>query len=251
MKNKKTWIAVLSVALLATLAIGTTFALLWAQTDEVTNTFTSTKSIHISLREPKWDGYGFATDTAIPAAESVDGITKTEDGSYPKGTSAVSADSKWGYNIASQYMPGDIIPKNPIVKNTSQDESVYVAVTVECFDGKGTSASSIPYGNKDTKGSFVNQFGTLEFNDAWKLVGTDGNKMIYIYGTDQVPSELAVNAVTSESVFKEVALNDEIGEDQTTLPSFEVKVNAYAIQRKNVEPNAEAVMKLVSFVKGE
>ena len=74
--------------------------------------------------------------------------------------------------------------------------------------------------------------------------------MIYLYGTKEVLTKLDINAVTSASVFKEVKLNDDIGEKEAVLPSFEVKVNAYAIQAKNIKAE-EAGEKLISFVKGE
>ena len=42
-------------------------------------------------------------------------------------------------------------------------------------------------------------------------------------------------------------LNNDIGEEESVLPSFEVQVNAYAIQAKNIEVS-EAGEKLLSFV---
>ncbi len=249
MKGKRAITIILATALVATLTIGTTLALLRAQTETVTNTFTSEKSIEISLREPKWDGYGFETDTTLPAGEAAESMTKISDTAYPRGAAAANDSPLYGVNIAKQYMPGDLIPKNPIVKNSSQDEKVYVAVTIECFDGK-ENAVSIAYGDKNTENSFVKKFGTLAFNNAWVKAGTVGNKMIYIYGTTEAPTELDVNAVTSAAVFQEVKLNDDIGEEEAVLPSFEVQVNAYAIQAKNIEVS-DAGEKLLSFVKGE
>ena len=245
--KKKVLLSLLSVALIVTVSVGATMALLRDTTDEVVNTFTSDKAISISLREPKWDGYGFEK-TTLPSTEVLGEVTKISDTNYPKGTTAVDDDAKYGCNIASQYMPGDTIPKNPIVKNTSEDEKVYVAVTVECFRGQGTSAVSIPYGTATTDNSFVKDFGTLTFNEGtWTLLDTYDNKMVYVYGTANAATELDIDAVTSTSVFKEVVLNDNLGEETTVLPSFEVKVNAYAVQVKNVEAD-EAVEELKNFI---
>lgn len=246
--KKKVLLSLLSVALIVTVSVGATMALLRDTTDEVVNTFTSDKAISISLREPKWDGYGFEETTTLLSTEVLGDVTKISDTNYRKGTTAVDDDAKYGCNIASQYMPGDTIPKNPIVKNTSEDEKVYVAVTVECFRGQGTSAVSIPYGTATTDKSFVKDFGTLTFNEGtWTLLVTYDNKMVYVYGTENAATELDIDAVTSTSVFKEVVLNDNLGEETTVLPSFEVKVNAYAVQVKNVEAD-EAAEELKNFI---
>ena len=246
--KKKVLLSLLSVALIVTVSVGATMALLRDTTDEVVNTFTSDKAISISLREPKWDGYGFEETTKLPSTEVLGEVKEISDTNYPKGATAVDDDAKYGRNIALQYMPGDTIPKNPIVKNTSEDEKVYVAVTVECFRGEGTSAVSIPYGTAATDNSFVKDFGTLTFNEGtWTLLDTYDNKMVYVYGTDIAATELDIDAVTSTSVFKEVVLNDNLGEETTELPSFEVKVNAYAVQVKNVEA-VSAVEELKNFI---
>ena len=58
MKNKKKLITTIaSLALVGAISIGATLAYLSAQTDVMTNTFTSVGSnLSIQLREPAWDG---------------------------------------------------------------------------------------------------------------------------------------------------------------------------------------------------
>lgn len=239
--KKKVLIAATSVALIATLAIGTTLALLRDTTEVVTNTFTSDKSISISLREPKWDGYVFETGE-IPSEEKPSiPVKNIADSNYPLGKEAASDDSKLGHYIAHSYMPGDTIPKNPIVKNTSKDEDEYLAVTVECFDTTSGTGVSKSYDD------FKTDFGSISFNSDWTNIGKIGNKMIYLYGTDKVATLLTQGTVTNTSVFKEVQLTDTIGEEDDKLPTFEIKIQAYAIQAKNVEAD-EAKEKLLVFI---
>ncbi len=259
MKKRKVLIAVLSVTLIAVLAIGTTMALLKAKTDTVVNTFTSEKEIKISLREPKWDGYGFDEDTTtiVSAEQPAGGVTKIDDVNYSKRTSGAKdknhTDGKfYGINIASQYLPGETIPKNPIVKNTSIDEPVYVAVTVECFRGKDDNAVSIPYGNESTDETFCKDFGVFSPNDSnWKEVETIGNKRVFVYVNGNALYSLNVGEITGVPVFNEVVLNETIGEDEsgveaTTLPEFKIQINAYAIQARNINEKQEE--KLIDFV---
>lgn len=249
MSKKKVLMTVTSVALIATLAVGATLAFLKTTTKEVTNTFTSDRSISISLREPKWDGYGFneETTTILYTEQPKGGVKQVSDDDYPGGVSGVkdAADDigkTYGVNIANQYMPGDTIPKNPLVKNTCE-EKVYTAITVECIDNAGNSISLE---------DFENQYGKINFNKTnWYEIGNKGNKRIYVYGTSAgAATVLDSNAITP-AVFDKVVLKDDIGEDESgvtaTLPTFKIKVNAYAIQEANIS-NSEAVTDLSSFI---
>ncbi len=223
MSKKKVLLSVLATAMIVTVSIGATMALLRDTTETVTNTFTSDKSISISLREPLWDGYDFSTP----------------DADYPRGTEATSDDATLGFNMAQHYMYGDAIPKDPTVKNTTTDEDVYVAVTVDC------SVS----GNAITVDDFTTKIGTIKTNTNWIKIGDVGTKSIYMYGTSEdAATAVAAGGTTQTPVFSQVELNGTELRDAVVLPNFEIKINAYAIQEKGVDVD-EAKAELLNFIK--
>ena len=247
MNKKKMLVTLLTIMLITVLTIGITMALLRTTTKAVTNTFTSDKEITISLREPKWDGYGFETEASIPSSEMPTGesLNLVGDDSYPMGEHAVvSTNNIYGANIANQFMPGDLIPKNPIVRNTSKEEDVYLAVTVDCIDENN---------NTITTEEFESKYGPIAFNtDQWTKIGITGTKDIYLYGTGGADSKIATvlgeGEVTEKAVFYQVKLLDTIGQDTDILPTFKIIVNAYAIQAKNVTTD-KAAAELIAFIK--
>ncbi|MEG0682004.1 MAG: hypothetical protein RR434_00630, partial [Raoultibacter sp.] len=87
-------IALLSVALVALLAVGSTLAFLSMNTGSKSNVFTSTKGISAVLHECAWDG-GLATNPN-PGA---------------------STDPNLGINKAKNLLPGVLAPKDPIITN--------------------------------------------------------------------------------------------------------------------------------------
>lgn len=253
--NKRKLCTILgTVSLLAVVAVGTTMALLHATTETVENTFSSNKKISISLREPKWDGYVFADkdtvdipDEEVPLSDTI----ATADSTYPKGASTKSEDETLGIYVASTYLPGDTIPKNPIVLNTSEDEPVYVAATIECLDAN---QASVPYETTvaGQKG-FKDTYGTITFTDAWVPVGMKGNAMVYLYGSKTADgfkaTPLAQGKVTEKAVFQSVKLNLTVGDDGT-MPTFHVQVKAYAIQAANIA-DKDAAGYLKEFIGAE
>ena len=108
MKKKSVLAVVLSLCLVAVVAIGATLALLSDKTNTVTNRFTvSQKGIDIDLKEPAWDGIDFGA----AEAENPD-------------------DPALGINLAADIVPGREIPKDPTVKNTGNHDA-WVAIELE------------------------------------------------------------------------------------------------------------------------
>ena len=240
--KKKVLLSLSAVALIVVVSVGATLALLNDTTEEVTNTFTSNKKISISLREPKWDGYGFEEGT-MPTELFFDGKVPeaVNDDNYPKGKEIATnymADNTTGFGIklAQEYMYGDTINKNPIVKNTSVDEDVYVAVSVQCKVGEEVISLT----------DFETKYGDLTFNDTWTSFGTKGNENFYYYGKDGNATVLEETAVTAEALFDSVEIKGREIKDATTLPPMQLVMKAYAVQAKGVSVS-DAVTELKSF----
>lgn len=111
-------VAIATIMIIA-LSAGMTFALLSHVTESVTNVFASDKNLSLELREPQWDGYTF-------------------DDTYPTdilpGTSVKPGTENSGLQMAENYLPGNVISKDPMVKNTSDGLSEWVAIKVQYFD---------------------------------------------------------------------------------------------------------------------
>ena len=108
-KQKKVLTAILSLALVAALAIGATFAYLSAITKQYDNAFSFDENIKAVLNEPNWDPDG-NPDTPPPPDGKIENLT-----------------------------PGAVVRKDPQVTNTSGNKlSEYVAIRVVFTKGDGT-----------------------------------------------------------------------------------------------------------------
>lgn len=233
MTKKKKIAAIVSVLTVATLAVGATLAYLNDTTETVTNTFASNKNISISLREPGWDGYDFNTpDSEYQWGEDVSEANKNN--------------MDLGFNQAKSYVPGQVIPKNPTVKNTgtAENDSVdaYIALKVQYFDNENKQVSYEAF-----KKAYLEETG-IAFSSDWTLAETMAdNSQVYVY-SDTLPKALTVGT-ESTPLFTEVPLSLDLEpNDEGVFPQFQIKVTAYAIQKNEIAP-AKATEKLLEFVK--
>ena len=222
MKKSRLGAIITSIAIIAVLTIGITLALLSATTDTKVNAFSSNKNIDIALREEAWDGYNF------------------EDANPGNGTEAKDEnDMTLGVNQAKNYMPGQEIPKNPQVQNTGDPTNgvnTYVAIKVQYLDGDTTV-------NYDTFAEkFLAEKG-ISFNGEWELIDTtEDNSQVYLYNPVLKVSE------TTTALFNSVTVNPDLTPDETTglLPSFNIRVQAYAIQSAGVDNPESTIMEFVN-----
>lgn len=225
-----------ALAVLLTVTAVGTYAYLHSVTATATNTFSSDKSISISLREPNWDGYVFDDNKIIIPDEQValagKAVTPVSDADYPNGEGkAGSATAQTlGYDIAGNYLPGDVISKNPLVANTSEKEAVYVAARVAYYIEDETAEGG--YSQVSAK-TFTEKIGTVRFTDGWSRAVTESdNSEIYLYGTVTKATALAAKQVTQKPLFNQITINSS---NDGKLPKFQIKVTGYAIQQANVD----------------
>lgn len=134
MKKKKLVIAITSVALLAAVAVGGTFAYLTAKPAKKTNTFTMGAALTGELKEVTWDNDPFTDETSnIPEAEL-------------------------GKTLAQNFVPGRVIPKDPTVKNTSTGTNAYVAVKISYTNDDDQYAQSA---------ADIMKFADINWNENW------------------------------------------------------------------------------------
>ena len=225
MRKRKGIMIVTALAMVCVLAVGISLAMLKDVTETAENTFASTKDISIVLREPAWDGYDFTDD------EWGKGKTINPDAANPDAL---------GLSIARNYVPGDQVPKNPVIKNQTEPASIdaYVALKVEFIDTSVSPAAEMTYEE------FAAKYGTIVFDtESWKLISDDSASQLYQYNT-----VLEAGATTeAHKLFDEVVLNKTIEPDASgKMPSFNIKVTAYAVQAKNVNA-ADAATELLEL----
>lgn len=206
----------ITLSLIAVIGIGATLAYLHDITETKKNVFTSNKRISIQLREPLWDGYGYSDEPGGDGTSAKPGITG-------------DALEKLGLTQAQGYTPGQNIPKDPQVKNNGTGSTgvpAYVSLKVQYFDDVGQQVSYSTF-----KTNYLKSTGIV-FDSKWTSLTSTTDDQIYLYneilGTGQDTS--------ANPLFNEVPISlDLVAKDNGTLPKFEIKITAYAIQSDNIE----------------
>lgn len=224
MKKKRAGLVLTSLLIVAVIAVGMTLAFLATTTGTKTNAFSSNRNINIQLREDQWDGYTF---------DNKDGDSTTGD----EAIEGRKKDMALGVNQAKAYLPGQIIPKNPTVRNNNEDKNgveTRVALKVSYYlkneDGTEEQVTYNTFKNKLLAEGGI-KFYTGTEADQWTNIqeSTEGNMgEIYLYNTE-LGLEEANNTTTA--LFDAVPISKNLKADENgQLPRFNIKVQAYAIQ---------------------
>ncbi|MEG0792374.1 MAG: SipW-dependent-type signal peptide-containing protein [Lachnospiraceae bacterium] len=223
MKKKKKIAVILAIAAVSVLGASVTLALLTDVTEAKTNTFASSQKIDILLREPQWDGYQFKD---IPGG----------DGTSANPTIKDAALENLGVNRAKEYLPGEIIQKDPQVKNSLDGVSVYTALKVEYY-GMDTIK---PITAAVFQADYLQPNG-LVINDQWERIADStptSTSEYYLY-----KNILKKGEDTSKTpLFSKVPIKLDILTNDGKLPRFEIKVTAYAVQSEHLGNTPEQSM---------
>ena len=231
---KKQGIALLSALAVSAALIGGTLAYLNDTTEEVTNTFSSSKNIAIELREPAWDGYRFG------------------DLNYPNGLSAKEGLSEealkaLGVEQAKDYVPGQSIPKDPKAKNVGKTVNgeekgvaAKVALKVQYFDAENNELDYAGFKAAYLTDTMAGDSDDINFDTTkWTQLAADGAEKYDVFLYNDV---VDVNDETT-ALFTEVPLSWDITADEDgMLPTFYIKVTAYALQSDIPAETLEATM---------
>lgn len=218
--------SILGLACACLIATGVTLAYINRVTETAENTFSSDRNLTLELKEPAWDGYEFGDkypEGVIP-------------GSIPNPN---SEDKTLGILKADNYYPGDGFNKNPAVKNTSKEESEYVAIKVEYVlvgaDNSESNLSKEDFNELYAKTQVLDNDRNADgINDSFVNISTNSNYDLYLYGTTTKATELIANDNT-QTLFDHVLINQNISTDENgKWPNFRIKVTAYAIQTVNL-----------------
>lgn len=219
MNKKKVFVTALAVSLIAILSLGT---LAWFNAeDEIENNFHFADS----------DGDG-NTDFSVDVKETGD----TEDDGL----------------VFEEILPGDVLDKDPTIKNTSTSErySQYIRVTLTLKDPTGAWKKAYDEarigGGKmiktDREEGLLNEmFQSVDLSGTWELAGAEGTG----YGYDDTAKEFfwvfylrdILEKDEEVKLFEKVTIPTGLTvEDANTMKSaFDVHVKAEAVQTENLD----------------
>lgn len=224
-KAKKVIIGAAALGLVGAMTLGGTMAYLTTKTQPKVNNFTfDSDAIKAVLVEPDWDGIiGY------------DGTTAQYDTKKHANAEAAAADVNLGMNVAKDMIPGEVAPKNPIVKNTCDyDEWVALKVT---YVKTGT---DMPLTDEEMEK--VNAAMTsIDYSDAWEEISalsveTKGQSKVYFYETKLEAGD------QTEALFTEIAVSSEATNEQLKaledMGGFDIKIEGFATQGSTAETYA-------------
>lgn len=204
-----------SVALVASITASLTLAYL-TDKDGITNVFTGSPNISALLLEPNWDG-----DT--------DGDNNGKQLDENPGIDEPTNNDGWGVEKAKNYMPGDVINKNPYVKNTSEKKE-YVMLQVT-YKVNGAIVSKENF-NKYAETYYDESNVT---NSNWTIYDnkTEGVEY-YVYGTSTENKDLTLidKDGQTEELFKTVNIKTTLTNDDYengTLPQLDIDLKAAVV----------------------
>lgn len=156
---------------------------------------------------------------ALSAAVAVGGtfaylqaVTETKKNVFTssKNVSTKLTETEWNENSGSDYTPGKVISKNPVMSNdSSENQSIYVAVKVDYI---GSDNGMISYDNfkKYAQVYTSTEANTDTYNAKWTKLSTntDGSE-IWVYNTALAKGE------STEAIFDGVKVNAGIKEEWT------------------------------------
>lgn len=181
--------------------------------------------------------------------------TKTNTFTSSRNITTTLTETEWTSDSGKNYLPGDVIKKNPVMNNES-DQPVYMAVKVDYLDDKGNLMSAEEFKKYATITDYD--------NDNWKMatVNSDGSE-VWIYMTAVEAGE------STEALFNNVTVNAGITEEWSsaaktttiykcdadgnivnagTLPTFNIKVTGFAVQASTFADYNAAQPELIKLV---
>jgi hypothetical protein len=199
MTKRKTFLIV-SLFLGISMIAGLTLSYLTTTSGTKTNTFTLGSNIAIKLAEPTWDNLNYDNEPA--------GVIEPH-----------------GQDLAQNFIPGRVIPKNPSVKNASLLNNVWVAIKIDYT--VGAKGDAIP----DTYAE-LSKFATIDWNLGIEWEAKTLDYIVFYYKENAPvapfdPTPLAPNDVT-DVLFSNVTISTLAS--QEALHPFELNIKSYAVQ---------------------
>jgi SipW-cognate class signal peptide len=211
MQKKSLLTVVLSLVLVAVIGVGSTLAYMSQKTDPKHNVFTAGASLTGALKEQAFDGGDYNdTQDKIDSLTAADGLLDIP---------------VLGFNRAKLVMPGRVIPKNPIVKNTSDSSKgtkAWVAIKLEAKFANDS--------NTRTALASILNIATIDLDSTnWTDVAysQDGKVAYFFYKTAIDPQAETTHLFNNVTIKSGAAVTD--------LRDFSIDVTAALVQANGVD----------------
>lgn len=221
---------------------------------------------------------GLATGGTLAYLNSVT-ETKTNTFTSSKNITTTLTETEWTEDSGKNYIPGDVIKKNPVMTNDS-DEAIYMAIKVDYTDESGNFmsasdfakyASITDYNEDDWEKVAVNSDGSeiwihktaveaeqstdalfnnvkvnAQITEEWSTLA----KTTTVYKCDADGNKIGIIDVSTEQYDPTVIYKDQDGNivNAGTLPTFNIKVTGFAVQASTFSNYKEAQPELVKLV---
>jgi predicted ribosomally synthesized peptide with SipW-like signal peptide len=210
MQKKSLLTIVLSLVLVAVIGVGSTLAFMSQRTEQKHNVFTAGSSLTGALKEQRFDGGDYNA-----AQADIDKFT-TED--------ALKDSPVLGFNRAKLVMPGRIIPKDPIVMNTSdkaKGTKAWVAIKIDAKFGDEI--------NTKKALESIEKIAIIDWDIGWSDVtySADGTAAYFFYNAQVPPQDETTHLFRNVIIRKEAAVAD--------LNDFSIDVTAALVQANGVD----------------
>lgn len=205
--------------------------------------------------------------------------TKTNTFTSSKNITTTLTETEWLTDSGKDYTPGDVIKKNPVMNNES-DQAVYMAIKVDYAGADGTLMSADEFAKYasvtdynsdkwikaatnsdgseiwiyktavDAKSSTESLFDNVEVYAGITEEWSELTKKTTVYRCDADGNKIDVIDTSTEKYDPTVIYKDADGNivDAGTLPTFNIKVTGYAVQASTFADYKEAQPELVKLV---
>lgn len=208
-------------------------------------------------------------------------VTETKTNTFTSGKNITTTltETEWLTDSGKDYTPGDVIKKNPVMNNES-DQAVYMAIRVDYEDADGNLysaanfakyASVTDYNSDKWEKAATNSDGSeiwiyktevgadasteALFNNVEVYTGiteewSEVTKKTTVYKCDADGNKLDIIDTSTEKYDPTVIYKDAEGNivDAGTLPTFNIKVTGYAVQASTFADYKEAQPELIKLV---
>lgn len=221
---------------------------------------------------------GLATGGTLAYLNSVT-ETKTNTFTSSKNISTTLTETEWIEDSGKNYIPGDVIRKNPVMTNDS-DEAIYMAIKVDYTDNLGDPMSATDFkkyaeitdyneddwekvaqnsdgseiwiyktavkAGESTDALFNNVKVNAQITEEWSTLA----KTTTIYKCDADGNKIEVIDVKTDEYDPTIIYKDQDGNivDAGTLPTFNIKVTGFAVQASTFNTYKDAQPGLIELV---
>ncbi len=163
--------------------------------------------------------------------------TKSTTNTFTIGSVTITlTEPNWVANNAQNVMPGDVIPKDPTVTNTGNNDAfVFMKVVAPCTTGTGAKELFEYTPNSG--------WAEITVQNVTSACNAGNATHVYVYGTSSAPQALSKTAPSNvtPALFSNVTVTSLNGDEGGITGNLDMVITAYAIQKDGLGTNPNPV----------